>query len=123
MIKGQDDKGQVVQIRAREVVETRFGEGFGQLDLALTAPAAKDDRIAIFDPTDWITLRIGQHDRFKGIIRLTVCIQFLDRLRQRTGTSGNLIRRHLSSNLLPVLRQFDLACAPEKYPGAGGTRE
>ncbi len=92
-------KGRLCEVRAREVGKTRFGEGFGQFDLALAAPAAKDDRIPVPDAAHRRTI-LRENDRFQGIIGLPFRIQSLDHAGKGDCTTRHAIRCHFHSTRL-----------------------
>ena len=74
VIKRQDDKVEILERGPREAVEVGRGEGFGQLDLALPAAAAKDDGVAVLDATKRYILIIHKHDRVERVVCLPLCI-------------------------------------------------
>src|SRR5512138_640527 len=70
VIQGQDDKSQILECCSGEMFKSRLGERLGQLDLALSSPAAENDRIPLLDSTERIPISIGKNDRIEGVIAL-----------------------------------------------------
>ena len=69
VIEGQDDKIKLVKISSWEALEIWVGEGLCELNLTLTAPAAKNDCIAVFNPANRFSLGRGNDNGFKRVIR------------------------------------------------------
>ncbi len=53
----------------------RVGKGFGQLDLALTTPAAEDDRVTILNASSWCAICLLKYDGIERVICLSFCVQ------------------------------------------------
>jgi hypothetical protein len=60
MIQGKNDKGEIGEGFPREGIEVPIRECFGELNLALAPAAAKNDCIAILDPSDGCATAILQ---------------------------------------------------------------
>ena len=75
-------KGEVAELGPREAVKSRLRERLGQLDLALAAAAAEDDRVPIRDPADRRALCVYGDQRFERVVVLTRAICRADGLRE-----------------------------------------
>ena len=94
VVEREDHEREVIKLRPREPVEARLRERLGQLDLALAAAAAEDDRVPIRDPPDRRALCVHGNKRFERVVGLARAIRRADGLREGGRAVGCRIGEH-----------------------------